>query len=119
MPNSLPSRISAKPAADKMRTANATVAVFATLCTCVSRPRSSCLRYATASALNVGSILQRPKPAEVVGNLQNARAVGDGALARDAEVVMAKIGGRVNRSCECVSLVRSSAQPGKAERGSQ
>lgn len=35
MPSSLPLRISAKLAADRMRMASATVADFATLCTCV------------------------------------------------------------------------------------
>ena len=54
-----------------------------------------------ASASNVGSILQRLKPAEVDGSHRNARLVGDGVLARDVEVevAMEKIGGRVNRFC--------------------
>jgi hypothetical protein len=76
--------------------ANVIVAVSATLCTYVSRPRSWFRRYATASALNVVSILQRIKVAEVAGNQPNARVVGDGVLVRDVEVVMEKIGGRVN-----------------------
>jgi hypothetical protein len=52
-----------------------------------------------ASASNVGPILQRLKAAEVDGNHRNARVVGDGVLARNVEVVMEKIGGRVNRLC--------------------
>jgi hypothetical protein len=52
-----------------------------------------------ASASNVGPILQRLKAAEVDGNHRNARVAGDGVLARNVEVAMEKIGGRVNRSC--------------------
>jgi hypothetical protein len=97
--NFLPSRISARLAADRTRTASVTVAVSVTSCTCVWLPRSSFLRCATASALNVASILQRIKEAEVAGNRQNVRVVEDGVLVRDVEeVVMEKIGGRVNRS---------------------
>ena len=114
MPSSLLSRISAKLAAGRMRTANAIVVVFATLCTCVLHPRSSFLRYAMASASNAGPILQRVKAAEVDGNLQNVRVVGGGVLARNVQVAMEKIGGLVNRQCGCmhptVALVWTSGQ---------
>ena len=99
-PSSPPLRISAKLAADRMRTASVTAAVSATSCTSVSRPRSSFLRCATASALNVGSTLQRFKEAEVAGNHRNARVVEGGVPVRNVRVVavvMEKIGGRVNR----------------------
>ena len=46
--------------------------------------------------MNVASILQRIKAAEVAGNHLNARVVEDGVLVRNVEVVMEKIGGRVN-----------------------
>jgi hypothetical protein len=55
-----------------------------------------------ASASNVGLILQRLKAAEVDGNHRDARVVRDGVLARNVEVAMEKIGGRVNRSCGCM-----------------
>jgi hypothetical protein len=76
--------------------ASVIVAVSATSCTFVSRPWSWFLRYATASALNGASILQRIKAAEVAGNHLNARVVEHGVLVRNVEVVMEKIGGRVN-----------------------
>jgi hypothetical protein len=97
-PNSLLLRISARLAADRMKTASATAVVSATLCICASRPRSSFLPCATASALSAGSIRQRTKSVEAAGNPRNARVAVDGALARDVVgVAMAKIGGRVNR----------------------
>lgn len=55
-----------------------------------------------ASASNVGPILQRIKAVEVDGNHRDARVVGGAVLARNVEVVMEKIGGRVNRLCGCV-----------------
>lgn len=55
-----------------------------------------------ASASNVGATLKRIKVAEVDGNRRDARLVGDGVLARSVEVVMEKIGGRVNKSCGCM-----------------
>jgi hypothetical protein len=55
-----------------------------------------------ASASNVGPILQRIKVAEVDGNHRDARVVVDVVLARDVEVAMEKIGGRVNRLCGCM-----------------
>lgn len=55
-----------------------------------------------ASASNVGPILQRPKAAEVDGNHRNAKVVGGGVLARNVQVEMEKIGGRVNRSWRCM-----------------
>ena len=98
MLSSLPLRTSAKLAADRTRMASVTAAVSATLCTSVSRPRSSFLRCATASALNVDSTLRRFKEAGVAGNHQNARVVEDGVPVRSVEVVvMEKTGGRVNR----------------------
>ena len=97
----LPSRISAKLVADRMRMASVIVAVSATLCTYVSPPRSWFLRYATASALNVASTLQRIKAAEVAGNHLNVRVVEDEVLVRDVEMAMEKIGGRVN-SLSCL-----------------
>src|SRR6266436_3217871 len=57
-----------------------------------------------ASASNVEPILQRIKAVEVDGSQRSARVVGDGVLARNVEVVMEKIGGRVNRSCGCMHL---------------
>jgi hypothetical protein len=64
-----------------------------------------------ANASNVGPILQRIKAVEVDGNHRNARVVGDGVLARNVEVVMEKIGGRVNRLCGCIhpTLTRHSS----------
>ena len=97
MPNCHPSRTSAKPVADRMRTASAIAVVSVTSCTCVLHPRNSSLPYATASALSVGSTHQKIKPEVVVGNHLSARLGELEVPVRDVQVAMERTGGRVSR----------------------
>jgi len=94
-PNYLPSQISAKLVADRMRTASAIAVVSVTSCTCVLHPRNSFLPYAMASALSVGSTHPKIKAGEVAGSHLSARLGKDEVPARGVEVAMGKTGGRV------------------------